>query len=388
MARKLSLQSLRRSSTLTHEGAAAYDYSKSDPLTHLTFTMGSALFTDGFYETEQKQVRSFAKALMAAGYRVSVEEQADRCIAIEDYRAAGCEIVAEGSWPQAPQDAFILGIKELPAGDTPLSHRHIYFGHVYKDQPGWQQTLGRFVSGEGTLYDLENLVDESGRRVAAFGYWAGYAGAAVAVKAWLGQKTGTPLTRVDAYPDKDVMLTELGAAIADQDERPDMIVIGALGRSGSGAVDLGEALGLSVSKWDMAETASGGPFPEIQRHSIFVNCILASPSCPRFVTAEDIQAADRRLRVISDVSCDPESSYNPIPIYNCGTTFTDPLIRVLEGETPLDVTAIDHLPSMLPKESSEDYSSQLVKVLLQRQAPEADVWGRALADFKHHIGRL
>ena len=60
---------------------------------------------------------------------------------------------------------FILGVKELPEGDSDLVHRHIYFGHVFKDQPGWQHTLGRFVSGEGTLFDLENLVDETGRRV-------------------------------------------------------------------------------------------------------------------------------------------------------------------------------------------------------------------------------
>ena len=166
------------------------------------------------------------------------------------------------------------------------------------------------------------------------------------------------------------------------------VVIGALGRCGSGAVKLCDQLGLEVSKWDMAETASGGPFPEIQQHTIFVNCILASPSCPRFVTADDIKVADRRLSVITDVSCDPESVYNPIPIYNKCTKFDDPTVRVLEGEPPLDVIAIDHLPSMLPKESSEDYSSQLTEALLELNEPEKDIWGRALDDYKRNIARL
>lgn len=45
-----------------------------------------------------------------------------------------------------------------------------------------------------------------------------------------------------------------------------MLVIGALGRCGRGAVDLCLKVGIStenVLKWDMAETAKGGPFIEI-----------------------------------------------------------------------------------------------------------------------------
>lgn len=44
----------------------------------------------------------------------------------------GCKIVDEASWPDAPLDAFIVGIKELSDEDSPLQHRHIYFGHAYK----------------------------------------------------------------------------------------------------------------------------------------------------------------------------------------------------------------------------------------------------------------
>lgn len=331
-----------------------------------------------------------AKALIAAGFQVTVEQSSQRSIAIEDYRNVGCDIASEGSWPTAPKDAFILGVKELPEADTDLEHRHIYFGHVYKDQPGWQKTLNRFVSGGGTLYDLEVLVDEPGRRIAAFGYWAGYAGAAAAVMTWLGQQAGNvpALNKISSYPNVRELLKELATGIAKCDTQPSIVVIGALGRSGSGAVDLGQELGLEVSKWDMAETASGGPFPELQQHTIFVNCILASPSCPRFVTADDIKVEDRKLSVISDVSCDPESVYNPIPIYNKCTTFSNPVIRIIEGTRPLDVIAIDHLPSMLPREASEDYSSQLIKALLELDEPAKDIWGRALDQYNKNIARL
>jgi saccharopine dehydrogenase (NAD+, L-lysine-forming) len=67
---------------------------------------------------------------------------------------------------------------------TPIEAHHIFvhFAHCYKQQGGWEAVLARFPRGGGTLYDLEFLQDESGRRVAAFGYHAGFVGAALAIK--------------------------------------------------------------------------------------------------------------------------------------------------------------------------------------------------------------
>ena len=40
-------------------------------------------------------------------------------------------MVPEGSWITAPKEAFVLGIKELPASLSPIPHTHIYFAHAY-----------------------------------------------------------------------------------------------------------------------------------------------------------------------------------------------------------------------------------------------------------------
>lgn len=54
-----------------------------------------------------------------------------------------------------------------------------------------------------------------------------------------------------------------------------VLVMGALGRCGGGAVDCAVRAGLEVIKWDKDETAKGGPFPEILTDcDVFVNCIL------------------------------------------------------------------------------------------------------------------
>ncbi|PRZ49630.1 saccharopine dehydrogenase [Tritonibacter scottomollicae] len=325
-----------------------------------------------------------AAALLEAGLRVTVEESASRAIPLQGYIDAGCEIAAENSWPDAPPDAIIFGLKELPDDGTPLTHRHIMFGHAFKGQHSGKELLRRFREGGGTLYDLEYLVDETGRRVAAFGYWAGYAGAAVTLKAWAAQQRDEICGPVGVYKDKHALLADLAGELdAISMDRPTAIVIGALGRVGTGAADLCEAMGVSVTKWDMAETASGGPFPQILDHDLFLNCIFARPGTPVFVPQEALGAV-RKLTAIGDVACDPDSDYNPVPVYDRATTWDAPALRVAEAPV-LDVMAIDNLPSMLPAESSEDYADQLLASLLTLPDLNSGVWGRAKAVFDEHV---
>jgi saccharopine dehydrogenase (NAD+, L-lysine forming) len=327
-----------------------------------------------------------AGALVKAGIRVSVEESSVRAIPIDGYRAAGCEIVGENLWPDAPLDAVIFGLKELPEDGTPLVHRHIMFGHAFKGQPAGRVLLQRFVAGGGALYDLEYLVNEQGRRVAAFGYWAGYAGAAVALKCWAAQQRGGICGPIGAYAGKNALLAELEAELSGLG-RPSALIIGALGRVGTGAADCLGAMGVSPERWDMAETAGGGPFPEVLQHDIFLNCILARPGCPVFVPASAKADAGRKLTVIGDIACDPTSDFSPIKVYTHVTEWDAPALRAAEDPV-LDVTAIDNLPSLMPVESSEDYAGQLLPSLLTLDDLDAGVWGRAKAEYDGQIAVL
>lgn len=325
-----------------------------------------------------------AAQLIRAGLRVTVEESSVRAIPIDGYRDVGCEIAAENSWPEAPADAIIFGLKELPEDGTSLTHRHILFGHAYKGQPAGQILLKRFKTGGGTLYDLEYLVDEEGRRVAAFGYWAGFAGAAVALKCWIAQQQGTIAGPVSTYPGSDALVNELSEALeALATRRPTALVIGALGRVGTGAADFCDKMNMPVTRWDMAETAHGGPFPEVLEHDIFLNCILARPGTPVFVPAI-AKTAPRRLTVIGDIACDPDSVFSPVKVYDRTTTWQAPALRVQDVPV-LDVTAIDNLPSLLPVESSEDYAAQLLPSLLTLGNLSGGVWGRARDTFQEHL---
>ncbi|WP_113911637.1 saccharopine dehydrogenase [Roseovarius dicentrarchi] len=326
-----------------------------------------------------------AADLLATGMQVTVEQSDQRAIAIDDYRAAGCSIAPMHSWPDAPTDAIILGLKELPEDGTPLPHRHIMFGHAFKGQHSGKALLRRFAAGGGTLYDLEYLVDVKGRRIAAFGYWAGYAGAAITLKAWAAQQAGGLCPPVTTYGGKDALLADLARDIANL-RTPTAIIIGALGRVGAGAADLCTNMGLSPTLWDMEQTAGGGPFPEILTHDMFLNCIFARPGTPVFVPQSAL-SQPRTLTAIGDVACDPDSDYNPVPLYDAATTWAAPARRVHDAPI-MDIMAIDNLPSLLPVEASHDFAGQLLPSLRDLPHLGAGVWGRAQATFSAAMNAL
>src|SRR5690606_2177511 len=95
--------------------------------------------------------------LLDAGFEVSVEESPQRIFDIEEYAAAGAFVVGEGTWTDAPQHAYVLGIKELPDEPESLRHQHIYFAHAFKGQEDARPTLDRFRRGGGRLLDIEYL---------------------------------------------------------------------------------------------------------------------------------------------------------------------------------------------------------------------------------------
>ncbi len=330
-----------------------------------------------------------AETLLNMGFKVTIECSSQSIFQHHLYKDLAVEFATEGSWVNAPKEAIILGLKELPEDTFPLIHQHIYFAHAYKEQSGWKTLLSRFIAGGGQLFDLEYLVDEQQRRVAAFGYWAGFAGAALGVLAWANQQRGISPALIDisSYSNKQQLLIELAQALDLCTNKPNVLVMGAKGRSGNGAVDLAKTLSLNVIKWDLAETKKGGPFVEINQAEVFVNCVLINRDLPPFITGDLLDDEKRKLSVIVDVSCDPYGSYNPLPIYQQCTTFKNPCLQIKEHNT-LELIAIDHLPSLLPKESSEDYCQQLLVHLLTLTDKTQGVWPQALALFNEKTNAL
>ncbi|GAA1254426.1 saccharopine dehydrogenase [Kitasatospora nipponensis] len=314
-----------------------------------------------------------ARRLVEQGIELTVEESPQRIFPLADYTAVGCRTAPAGSWVRAPRDQYILGLKELPDEPAELTNRHIFFGHAYKGQSGSAELLGRFAAGGGALLDLEYLVDEAGRRLAAFGYWAGYVGAALAVLHARGV-LGVPLQPSGK--------AELDAALRDSRTTGEYraLVVGALGRCGRGARDALEVAGLTPTCWDQAETRELDRAALLE-HDLLVNTVLTTRPIPPFLRPEDLADPARRLSVVCDVTCDVTSDCNVLPIYREITQWDRPVHALGPAGHPLDLIAIDNLPSLLPAEASAAFSAELAPQLLTLGDP-AGPWQRCLTTYQ------
>jgi len=156
------------------------------------------------------------------------------------------------------------------------------------------------------------------------------------------------------------------------------MIIGSLGQVGNGATYMSKLLGVKkLTLWDINETkGKNGPFKEILHHDIFVNCINLQEKGLLFLTRDFLlKNPNRKLSMISDISCDVMNPANPIPIYSDGTSLKQPLIRIIEGNNPLDLIAIDYLPTLVPEESSREFGDLMLPHLLQFN--NTKVWSRA-----------
>lgn len=322
-------------------------------------------------ETKEKERRtpltpSDAKKLIEAGCILHVEDDPNRIFSIDEYKFAGCIIEPAHSWPKAPLDFIILGLKEITDQTITFSHQHIYFAHIFNGQEGSEDIISRYFSDGGKLYDLEYLANENNKRIAAFGRWAGFAGAAFALDKFYNNHSNLgPYSPLKSFDSVNDLLESIQSKKQVSNAKPKAIIIGALGRCGQGAKELLDQFSIEVTQWDYEETKAGGPFIEILDHQIFINAVLINKKISPFINQELLKNNDSKLEIIADVSCDPNSELNPIPIYHSHTTWEKPFLEVSCDNKKIEILSVDNLPSTLPLESSIDFSEQLIPYLTE-----------------------
>lgn len=176
------------------------------------------------------------------------------------------------------------------------------------------------------------------------------------------------------------------------------LVTGARGRSGQGAQNALATAGLPITCWDRRETRDLHK-QALLGHDMLVNCVVThTPDTPFF--EHDDLVRERRLRVLADVTCDVTSAANMLPVNNSITTWDRPVRRLHGGDPngrspashgsgPLDVIAIDNLPSLLPREASEGFSADLtLHMALSDRASADGPWSAAAAAFDEAIAGL
>merc|ERR1711991_340012 len=80
---------------------------------------------------------------------------------------------------------------------------------------------------------------------------------------------------------------------------------------------------------------------------------------------------------------DTTNKNNPLPVYTRTTLFSQPIERVLpftDESKGFDVCSIDHLPSLVPLESSREFSAPLLNLF--NKFSTDDVWRRSYTLFE------
>jgi saccharopine dehydrogenase (NAD+, L-lysine forming) len=121
--------------------------------------------------------------------------------------------------------------------------------------------------------------------------------------------------------------------------------------------------------------------------------VTHTPTTP-FLERADLDN-ERRLRVLADVTCDVTGPTNMLPVNTEITTWQEPVRRLHggtpeHGSAPLEVIAIDNLPSLLPREASEGFSADLTPHLLglAEEGGQSGPWRAAGRAFDRAIDEL
>jgi len=282
-------------------------------------------------------------SLIENDYKIQFEPSDTRCYKDEEYERAGC---VRASIDEMDSSSIIMGLKEFDMTKTALlNKKHFYFSHAFKGQENSHIIINSFQENGGHIYDYEYIVDENGRRVIAFGYWAGFAGMYLGLLQYAdcGVRELAPTTA-----------SEIHDVLREYRAKPKITICGARGRCGRGCLEL-----LKIADITPHICEKGERIPE--ETEIFINAIYLSPDSTAVFFDEVNIANYKSLRVIVDISCDIHAKNNPIRLDYPNPNQKSWLTKYTDN---IDIICIDNLPSLLPKDSSDEFSKKLTELFL------------------------
>jgi saccharopine dehydrogenase (NAD+, L-lysine-forming) len=300
------------------------------------------------------------KKCIETGITIYVEKSIQRCIPDEEYLKNGCLIIEDYTKLELPKtNTLVIGLKELDYTNSKLlPWCHLYFTHIFKNQVGSQEIIAKLESCGAIVYDYEYFINKKKKRVIAFGYWAGFIGTALGLLQYYYKSINTNIKNLKAYNDASILFEEV-EYFKHFFRKINIGIIGVNGRCGQGSRFLLERLG--IQNFHGYSRASNKE--HLIQHNIIINCIKLSPEDNNIFISEETLLQFEKLAVIVDVSCDISAINNPINIKYNGTTFENPIYKINDK---LDIIAIDNLPSLLPRDSSEEFSGKLQKIICEK----------------------
>jgi saccharopine dehydrogenase (NAD+, L-lysine-forming) len=310
------------------------------------------------------------KELKDSGFEVFIESSNNRCYTDEEYCKYG-GIIVNDSWFNY-NDFIIIGIKELNDIHRLNNHIHIYFSHSYKNQNNSKLILSEFKKSNSILYDLEYFLDDN-KRLISFGYYAGIVGGGLGILQYICKSNNKKLNNLKYWRSIEDLLLCINLKKNNIFRNIKICIIGSNGKCGSGVIYI-----LNLLEIPYTYLLRDDDKNKLIDFDIIFNCINLQENISTWF---DNQTQFYKNLVIVDISCDYNNPNNPIKIYNNKTTWLEP---VFSYNNFVDIIAIDNLPSLLPFNSSIEFSSILIK-LLKLYPQNHYYWKNNFEIFKNKI---
>ena len=296
------------------------------------------------------------KILINNGFNIYIQASASRIYADSDYEKQGAIITTKLWYDDLFKEALIIGLKEIPNLDKLNNHTHLYFSHSFKNQSNSNIILNAFLKSSSIIYDFEYFLNNNNVRLISFGFYAGIVGGILGLKQYLNI-----LSNLTPYKNRDELLGNLNDYIFDN---CNIGIIGLNGNCGNGVKNILDYLQVSYTEINKCDDKSN-----LMRFDILFNCIKLDISSSE-VWFDDQTIFNKRITIV-DISCDYLKSNNPIKLYNKCTTWDNPVYKYNDI---VDIIAIDNLPSLLPKESSDYFSLKCIELILDKNNDTYNYW--------------
>ena len=303
---------------------------------------------------------------------VYVEKSIIRCFTDLEYSDVGCILIDNYLNLTHPvQDMLIVGLKDLPINSRHYIYNHLYFSHSFKNQRNSKNILQLFKSNGGNIYDLEYFTDKN--RLFTFGFYSGIVGCYLGLLQYYYRRQLKNICNLTPFNTFKDLFNKISIEKELIYVQPTIAIIGN-GRSATGCISLLNSLDLSYKTYNRSMSKH-----DLNNYNIIINCILLTDKIEPFITTDTLHKFVE-TEVVVDISCDYNNINNPLPIYKTATTFQTPLHAIHN----FDLIAIDNLPSLLPKDSSLDFSNKLVNFINNNDM----LWKNNLSIFKNKINNL
>jgi len=326
--------------------------------------------------------------------KVKVETSDIRIFSDEQYSDLGIEVTSDLN------DCDVLfGVKEVPIDALLPNKKYFFFSHTIKKQSYNRKLLQAILEKNIELYDHETIVDATNKRLIGFGRYAGIVGAYNGFRAFGIKYDLFNIAKAETLKNREDLIARL-----KRQTLPNIkIVLTGHGKVGMGAKEILDGIkikqvaiedflskqysepvytqidvldynkridGQVLDKSDFYKNpqdyiSNFGRFTKVA--DFFIAGHFHGNGAPDILTREMLQAADNKIQVVADISCDVDG---PIACTIKASTIAEPFFGYLpieHKEVPFThpasimVMSVDNLPCELPKDASEGFGEMFMK---------------------------